>query len=94
MKTKYTQGEWYAVEYAGHFDLQAGPFYGDRQLLTEDDTPREECIANAALACSAPNILESLQSLVDYLSPTKALMNDELRDIIERAEAAIEKATK
>ena len=36
------------------------------------------------------NIFNSLIELVEYLSPTKALMNDELRAMINRAERAIE----
>ena len=34
----------------------------------------------------------SLRGLVNYLKPTKELMNDEFRDLLTKAEQAIEKA--
>lgn len=32
-KSKHTQEPWYFVEYAGYFDIQSGPNYGDKAIL-------------------------------------------------------------
>ena len=42
---------------------------------------------------NAINLLISLQEFVDYYEDFKYVLNDELREMIERAESAINKAT-
>lgn len=49
--------------------------------------------AYATLYGDAITVLNSLQEFVDYYKDFKYVLNDELREMIERAEQAIEKAT-
>ena len=44
-------------------------------------------------ANNAINLLNSLEEFVDYYKDFKYVLNDEMRDMIERAEAVIKKAT-
>jgi len=45
------------------------------------------------MAMTAVALLTSLQEFVDYFEDFKYVFNDDMRDMIERAEAVIKKAT-
>ena len=49
-------------------------------------------LRNYVLHEDAVEIFNSLTELVNYLKPTKELMNDEFRAILIKAEEALEKA--
>jgi hypothetical protein len=61
-KSKHTSGPWFAVNYAGFYKLQTVPGYLDSDdLLNEEEYENAE--ANAALAKSAPDLLEALEKI-------------------------------
>lgn len=63
-KFKGTPGPWYAVNYGGWIHIQQLPFYGESDLLNEDNCSLAN--QNAHLAASAPELLEALQNLVKW----------------------------
>ena len=80
----YTKGQWFPVQYANYWEIQAGRFYGDISLTNEENCPDAE--ANAKLMAAAPELLEALKLLVDVVDGNYS----EATDI---AKAAINKAT-
>jgi len=77
--------------------IDNGAIYGTRGLIrpfvasVEDDHNDGETAANARLIASAPDMLEALQNLVDYLG---ADVDNGLDELLTKARTAIEKATK
>lgn len=66
METKFTKGDLYPEEYAGHYDIQSGEFYGDDNILDAEQVGEEE--ANAKLFAAAPNMNEKFSNrLTSYL---------------------------
>jgi|GEM_PF-4826185 len=70
-ESKHTPGPWFAVEYAGYWNLQTEPFYTDEgDLLDEEHTAAAS--DNAKLAASAPALLADIRKLAtvaEMLSP-------------------------
>lgn len=62
MEFKGTKGQWYSVEYAGNYILQAGENYGDDNILDAENVDIEAKY-NALLISKAPEMLEMLISL-------------------------------
>ena len=73
MEAKYTPGPWFAVDYAGKFDIQNGDGYEDTDLLCYDTIWNEKSLdketveANAKLMAAAPEMLEALNMLLEEL---------------------------
>lgn len=61
-ETKFTPGPWFAVNYAGHFDIQNTNDYGGLDLLDFDNIGQEQATANAALIAQAPAMYAAMQS--------------------------------
>ncbi len=67
---KHTKASWFAVDYAGQWAIQSGPYYGDPDLLRvdeEDGVDEETAKANSLLAVNAPAMLEALKESVNML---------------------------
>ena len=60
---KYTPGPWFAVNYAGYNNLQAQEYYGEPDLLNEQQSVNAE--ENARLAAAAPELLEALKDIIE-----------------------------
>lgn len=88
MSTKHTPGPWYAIEYAGMWDIQSVDEYSqDNNLLDMENDDRAE--ANAKLIAAAPELLEALVNVFEH---AKLIINDNHVDY-KKAIAAIKKAT-
>lgn len=61
---KFTKGPWYAVEYAGFFNLQTTDEYSYDNLLDKDCI--DEAEANANLCAASPAMYEALQEVAAY----------------------------
>lgn len=84
MEDKHTPGPWFAVEYAGYWNMQSERFYTDEgDLLDEEHTAAAG--DNAKLAAAAPDLLAAARIAIS------SLLNRELG--YEELRAAIEKAT-
>lgn len=60
----YTPGPWYAVDYAGFWALQTDPDYDVHDDLL-DEARNDLAKQNAKLAACSPELLESLQEMVE-----------------------------
>lgn len=70
---RHTKAPWFAIDYAGSFDLQSGPHYGDVNLLSYNEfhdnyVDEETAKANALLASKSPEMLEALKGLYELRS--------------------------
>jgi hypothetical protein len=54
----HTKAPWFAVEFAGFWQIQDGPYYENTNILDEDKSP--DAKANAKLAAMAPELLAAL----------------------------------
>lgn len=61
-KFKGTPGPWVSVNYAGFIKIHSKPYYGEPDLLDEEQC--NEAQINAHLIASAPDLLEALQALL------------------------------
>jgi hypothetical protein len=86
-KFKFTNRQWYPVNYAGNNTIQDSPEYGAKDLLRQD-----ECLGanyNAELAAKSPDMINKLMDLEILLSklnnleshPFKSEISSELEDI-------------
>jgi len=103
METKHTKGEWvwfynkYYHEVRGLNSLSPNIaiFKNTREdhpkLDDIDICEHEEAEANAKLIAAAPDMLASLQEMIDYYIYGKTIDSDELIDLKNRAFAAIKK---
>jgi hypothetical protein len=55
---KYTPGPWFAVEYAGYFNIQSQDGYGEKYNLLDREED-ENAEANAKLIAASPDLLEA-----------------------------------
>lgn len=69
MEAKHTKGEWFAIQYANFFNIQSEPYYGESNLLDEDD--HKEAEANARLMAAAPELLKTCLILRDIIANGK-----------------------
>lgn len=98
---RHTPGPWKYFVSKGH-DIMVD-LAGTRKIrlghIYDDDCGNPECCnreehANAKIIAAAPDMLQALQSIVDYWNtPQKGSMNDHMNHIFEIAEKAIKKAT-
>lgn len=59
---KHTPGPWFALEYAGYYNLQTVDEYSDtNDLLNIEKDPNAE--ANAKLAAKAPELFQAVKGL-------------------------------
>lgn len=71
MTHKHTPAPWFAVDYAGTLNIQDGPTYEDRNVLSYDKIWNENTFcketveANAALMVIAPDMFEHLEAIAD-----------------------------
>ena len=61
---KHTNGAWFAVEYAGHYSIQYGPYYGDTDLLDSDSVGEEKAELNALVCAAAPLLLAACEEFI------------------------------
>jgi hypothetical protein len=73
IKTKFTKGQWHAVDYAGSYCIQDGPYYTDKDLLSYasicgDDvsTERETVKANVKLILAAPRLFYEIVLIANH----------------------------
>jgi hypothetical protein len=64
---KYTPGPWFAVEYAGYFNIQSQDGYGEKYNLLDREED-ENAEANAKLIAASPDLLEALQDVMAQMS--------------------------
>ena len=104
MKTKFTPGPWFAVDYAGTFCIQDGPMYEDRDLLyyssifsETEPFDKETVEANAALMAAAPEMLEALklftENIENWLETGEPADKETSEMIYNKSKEAIKKAT-
>lgn len=69
---EFTKEEWYAVEYAGYWELQTSPYYDadGKNLLDAEAVGEKEAKANAALMQAAPKMFEALQESLSMMEQT------------------------
>lgn len=67
-ESKHIDGPWYAVEYAGHFNLQIGPYYGEQDVLDAESYGYESAQASAFIASAAPEAVEFIINLLTELA--------------------------
>lgn len=97
MSATHTPGPWYAIEYAGMWGIQSVNEYSqDNNLLDMENDDRAE--ANAKLIAAAPEMLQSLQECVKYLSSLESLDGSNMPfewddDFIGNLKKTIKKAT-
>lgn len=98
-----TKGKWFAIEYAGHYNIQTGEFYGNDNVLDYENYPKEEVDANAQLIAAAPDLLEALLEFTKAVEDEDIVMYDNLdhdgfastpNRIFTQAKRALEKALK
>lgn len=67
---KGTKGEWFPINFSGHWEIHDIPYYPGRNLLDDnledDHVIEEEVRANARLASKAYLLLEALQEAVEF----------------------------
>jgi len=85
MKTKHTQGPWYAVEYAGMFDIQNDQYIGGDNLFDADSVGYEVAEANAKLAAAAPEMFEFISLIGNKSDVTPEYMIMKRNEIIKKA---------
>lgn len=93
---EYTKGEWKAD--ASMFMKGLVVRSGNKLVavtIVEDEINKEEAAANAKLIANAPNMLETLEHIVEYWNrdQNEKAIADALWHIIDVAEEAIAKAT-
>ena len=94
METKHTPGNWHTtgLEVRDYKGMIVAQVYDHNQ----NNVNREECLANAKLIASAPELLESLKTILSNFKSCISHGNGELdsdKEEIEKAERAIKKAT-
>ena len=109
MKTKHTKGNWTAAKntvfWEVHTDLKEKHLSLNILLCGEDKKNRltdlhltEENEANAKLIAAAPDLLEALNELNDWVKKLDTFSTNDnkagLYDAVKKAEKAIEKALK
>ncbi len=90
--SKHTPGPWYAVGYwVEHGDSVADICTCDPAAIEQEHLGRTsaEIEANARLIAAAPDLLEALKSMPQSMAAT----DDDLMRWVEKARAAIAKAT-
>ncbi len=75
--SKHTKGEWFAVNYAGFWNIKNTPYYDiEIDLLNAEDVGEQEAEANAALIVKAVNnhfaLVEALKDCLDIIGETNA----------------------
>jgi len=89
---KHTSGPWYAVYYAGFWNIQDGPYYRDKSLLNEEVNPNAQ--ANAQLAAAAPDLLEAIKYYFDVLKEVNGPDWDKVPNhVVQKFILAYNKAT-
>ena len=95
----HTKGEWQVGDYITrndnkrHLAVWAG-FESTVCLVSPKNQETKEDYANAKLIASAPDLLEALQSIVNYWdTPQNGSIHEHIRFSIGLAEQAIKKAT-
>lgn len=94
MEPKHTEGEHYAVEYCGRWELQDGPYYGDYDLLDEENYPKEAA-KNAQLYAAAPYLLSACLEMMAALDvrPVKPIQTKRVQKAEFLIRDAVKKAT-
>lgn len=97
MKTKHTQGEWNAVEYAGFWIIKTENYYDSGyDVLSCEEVGEREAEANAKLIAAAPDLLEALQKIDSYFFDSEGkdqYLSKKQLDILETIKEVIKKAT-
>jgi hypothetical protein len=89
-EVKHTPGPHYAVDYAGRIEMQSSDFYElGANLLDAADVGEEQMNANGTLYAAAPDLLEAIQELQQWIRPDSIYWGTSLND---RVEAAIKRA--
>lgn len=86
---KGTLGPWYAVEYAGQWNLNDGPYYECKNVMSADDVTYEIAEANSFMASAAPEAIEFIADLLENLEVFHALDHPYW---VARAEEILKKA--
>lgn len=87
---KHTKAPWYAIEFAGYWEIQNDEKYEDNRLLDEASCPNAE--ANAKLA-AAPELLAAMQYYFDVLDEVRGEGWDLKPDhVLAKMIAAVKKA--
>lgn len=75
---KHTPGPWYAIEFAGFWNILDQPYYEGAQLLNAEEVGPEQAQANAELAALAPDLLAENQRLKELMAEMAALLKRHL----------------
>lgn len=85
MSTKHTHGPWQAHHDHGWLVVESNN--GDMYIKVEKGSAAQKHMADALLIAAAPDLLQALQSMVDYYGTASANV-----EALESARAALAKA--
>ena len=91
MENKHTPGPWFAVDYAGKFDIQNGEMYEDTDLLCYDtiwdekSLDKETVEANAKIMVAAPEMLEVLETIENDNNQVPDWLWKRIKSVIKKA---------
>lgn len=92
MSSKHAPGPWaYQEDSDAYTHIVRGP--GNRFICQLAQTPSAEIEANARLIAAAPELLEALKDLIGWVPGGVHFHTDAPQKAVERASAAIAKAT-
>lgn len=82
-----TEGEWYAIDFAGHIGLLDGDYYEANDLLVADDSPNY--LVNGELASLAPQMRTELIRMDEEMKQYKKANEDFEQAKLQWAKTAI-----
>ncbi len=91
---KHTPEPWFNVEYAGFNILQSTPFYEENANILDADVVGEETArANGNLVAAAPELLTSVNKLIDVIKEAGLGYGGKQHPVVTQALELINKIT-
>lgn len=88
MNRNHTKGKIYAVDYAGHWNIQDGEMYGDKNILDAESVGKDTAEANAERLAKCWNMHDELLQFAKEMSrryPNSPWIYKEANELIEKA---------
>lgn len=75
---KGTPSPWHAVEYAGQWNLNDGPYYEAKNVMSADDVTYQVAEANSFMASAAPEAIDFIADLMEFFDFLELLETDKI----------------